>query len=897
MILMCSAAHAAEMPKYVVYYDENYPVSWISKASSAEIKELLTTLGFKEMNAVELAKWIKSGVKDGAKGNLVVMSQDVVPGALVGKAPGADALFRKYLDAGGSVIWPADVPFYFVGREGGDKDKWDYLGGRGVLGFDTVGNWQGQSDSANAPLGEKLGLKYSWLSVRAVKPADITQPIAFDKDGNVSAWIKEYAKGSPGFIRLWDYGVKNFTDEMGEDLYRVIAGNFPGFEGERKFGGIYLFKPSDYWPLIHRQGEKIMREVQISIFDNTPGKKVYKLAISKKDVALQTLPLNEDSRSFYKRNILVPVFYADQKLQLIAVSEGKDKVIDEVFMNDPSFFCQVEWNAVPRRNPVDMGVFLVPGDRVLLGTDSTMQADISAESLGDGPSKPVEMKLQVVDKDKNVLSEVSQKTEFVPGEMSHMTLETAAGKLAPGKYMAIFTAADSGGQIFEEKKWLIVRDVPKPQTDFGAYEADLTYLGAVPSYDRKTKEWTNLKWDDVWEKGPFYDIVVAFPNGNRFVFWRGSSNVPFWASWANVGLTYEWIESAFQRGGLVDCLEVLQDKECRFSRAHIVSSTPARVVINWRYAIVDLEYTIADDEWGEETFIFYPDGFGTRKAAGHILKQPNWHESNEMITLTPAGVNPFEILPPRMVTILSPDGVKNADVTYPQPNGRWEQNTPAVFRIHNSVKDPNTPIMASRNFERFIMQYDGWKVDGRYISPSYWGVHWPVTRGFPTTMTAPPRWRENPAHASIITIESSPVSRKPAGRTHEAVTWTWMIGNTDMPDDKLLGYTRNWIDPAPMKVISGGRGGEYDATQRGYVIKDWTGGAVAVQFGGAVDKTLVNPVIIVEGCSLSDPDVSVNGKKLTKSDYRFATEKSWTKNLGVLWIGTEVPANATIEIR
>ncbi len=891
-------AQAGDSPKYVVYYDARYPVSWMSKAASGEMKELLTTLGFKEMGADEVQKWMKGAVSSGAKGYLLVMSQDVVPDTLVGDAPGIDALFRKYLDEGGSVIWPADVPFYFVGARDGEKEKWDYLGGRGVLGFDTVGNWQGQSESKNTDLGDKWGLKKMWLSVRAVKPADVSQKIALDKDGNVSAWTKEYSKGSPGFIRLWDYGIKNFTDEMGEDLYRVISNNFSDFAGAKKFGGIYLFKPSDYWPLIHREGEKLVREVQVSVFDNASGNKNYKLSISKNDVALQTIPLYQDDRTFYKQNILVPVHYPDQKLRLVSTAaDGKETVVDEVFMNDPSFFCEVKWDAMPNRNPVDMGFFLVPGDKVLLGTDQTLQIGISAMFPGDGPGRKLSLKLQVVDKDKNVLSEIGQKAEFVPGEMFHLTLETAKGIVEAGKYQAVFSVSDGSNTVYEEKKWLIVREPKTPPVGFGAYEADISYLGVVPKYDRKTKEWSDLKWNDVWEKGPYYDIVVAFPNGNRFVFWRGSGYVPFWASWANLGLTYEWIESSFGRGGLVDCLEVLQDKECRYSRPRIVSSTPARVVVKWRYAIVDLEYTIADDEWGEETFIFYPDGFGTRTATGHLLPQPNWHESNEMITLTPAGVNPFDILPSKMVTILSPDARKKEIVTYPSPNGKWQENTPAVFRIHVSTRDPNTPIMASRNFEHFVQQYDGWKVDGRYICPSYWGVHWPVTRGFPTTRTAPPRWRENPAHASIITIESSPLNRKPVDRNHEMVTWNWMIGNTDMPDAKLLDYTSNWINPVPLTVKTGGSGGEYDPTQRAYVIDGSKGEMISAVWGGAPDDKIFNPIVVVKNCKVSDPEIYIAGRKLERTEYRFAVERSWTKTDGVLWISMEVPSNATLEIK
>jgi hypothetical protein len=46
------------------------------------------------------------------------------------------------------------------------------------------------------------------------------------------------------------------------------------------------------------------------------------------------------------------------------------------------------------------------------------------------------------------------------------------------------------------------------------------------------------------------DVVVSLPNGSRYVFWRGSSYIPFWAGQHNTGMSYEWAETCHLRMAL-----------------------------------------------------------------------------------------------------------------------------------------------------------------------------------------------------------------------------------------------------------------------------------------------------------------------------------------------------------
>ena len=145
----------------------------------------------------------------------------------------------------------------------------------------------------------------------------------------------------------------------------------------------------------------------------------------------------------------------------------------------------------------------------------------------------------------------------------------------------------------------------------------------------------------------------CMPNGSRYVFWRGSSYIPFWASRHNAGFCYGWAKRDFgdnRPPDAVDCIEPLMDKELRYSRVRIVESTPARVHIRWSYQMCDFNYKV----WGDspvEDYYFYPDGFGTRVLTLQSEPQAEYNLS-EFIALTPQSTYPLSILPPNLVDAL-----------------------------------------------------------------------------------------------------------------------------------------------------------------------------------------------------------------------------------------------------
>lgn len=108
---------------------------------------------------------------------------------------------------------------------------------------------------------------------------------------------------------------------------------------------------------------------------------------------------------------------------------------------------------------------------------------------------------------------------------------------------------------------------PPQLPEFGAVETKLRYDAPISVLGSDGK-CASMRYADAWEH-KLQDIVIAMPNGSRFVFWRGSSNIPFWAGRHSAGLCYGWAKRAFGKDRppeAVDCIEPLMDKELRYSR-------------------------------------------------------------------------------------------------------------------------------------------------------------------------------------------------------------------------------------------------------------------------------------------------------------------------------------------
>ncbi len=122
--LECVAAALWHHVTKIIYYDPHYPVSWVGEENAREARNYFVRRFFVEKNAQQLQTWIVEALKsDLAHRSLIVFAQDVVPDT-VAEVRNDTCLIRKYLDAGGRVVWRGDIPFWYQGKAGGARDNW-----------------------------------------------------------------------------------------------------------------------------------------------------------------------------------------------------------------------------------------------------------------------------------------------------------------------------------------------------------------------------------------------------------------------------------------------------------------------------------------------------------------------------------------------------------------------------------------------------------------------------------------------------------------------------------------------------------------------------------------------------------------------------------------------------
>ncbi|MHC4187748.1 MAG: hypothetical protein ACYSRQ_06100 [Planctomycetota bacterium] len=106
----------------------------------------------------------------------------------------------------------------------------------------------------------------------------------------------------------------------------------------------------------------------------------------------------------------------------------------------------------------------------------------------------------------------------------------------------------------------------------------------------------------------------------------------------------KWVadQSAEGGGGDVEgCCEHMSDKQNRYAYVRIIENNDARVVVHWRYAVVDVLYRIANlhrsqmGAWADEYYYIYPDGVAVRAVT--VYNMNGRHSTTEPASLNNPG--------------------------------------------------------------------------------------------------------------------------------------------------------------------------------------------------------------------------------------------------------------------
>ena len=193
------------------YWDADFAQNWIDEPVTIEMRDYFADAGYEILDADQLKEWMDARIADG-KISVVVFCKDFAP-ETVCETNTADCTLRKYLDAGGKIVFHSDIPFWKQAIRGGDTILWKDNGAIGILGFTAVGPGSirnSYDDVTFTAKGMEWGLTETWESRR---PADASVAadenltvLATDNAGHAAAWVKHYVPGDTarGFVRVFD---------------------------------------------------------------------------------------------------------------------------------------------------------------------------------------------------------------------------------------------------------------------------------------------------------------------------------------------------------------------------------------------------------------------------------------------------------------------------------------------------------------------------------------------------------------------------------------------------------------------------------------------------------------------------------------------------------------------
>jgi outer membrane protein assembly factor BamB len=195
---------AADAPKRAVFFDSTY-LRASQIANSAEVARYLANGGYETVDAKSLTKFLEDRIGDRAP-SVVVFAIDLPP-ADIAKAPLATSLLRRYLNAGGKVVWLGLPPnIWPVEPLKGERKSLNEVQWNAPAELLDVPHGEALFDQRGAratPAGLHWGLTSRFRATWSLAPAGVTNVLALDDWGLAAAWSKEY--GGPrgtGFVRV-----------------------------------------------------------------------------------------------------------------------------------------------------------------------------------------------------------------------------------------------------------------------------------------------------------------------------------------------------------------------------------------------------------------------------------------------------------------------------------------------------------------------------------------------------------------------------------------------------------------------------------------------------------------------------------------------------------------------
>ena len=407
---------------------------------------------------------------------------------------------------------------------------------------------------------------------------------------------------------------------------------------------------------------------------------------------------------------------------------------------------------------------------------------------------------------------------------------------------------------------------PSGKQKFGAVNTTLDYYPA---------------WDAPWHVGDNADVLVRFDKSDcKFLFWRGTNYIPNFISENGI-----WFNNAFNEGWNENgSCEPMSDKRNTYSNVKIIENNDARVVVMWRYGLVDNfnNFAFQDPEtgwgdWVEEIYYVYPDMTAIRKDILYSNAPRAAHEWQEDIMVLSPGQSPEDILEYKALTM---GNMAGQTATF-----SWEHEVPPflpgepenanIKRINTKSKfKPFSVIRPTDN-----PTYDIYAGEiRRDVSVFPWWNHWPVATKATDGRYA--QFSDRPAHSSLSHWHWDSFEM-----TDNSITKLMLIGMTDKDYSELLNVAKSWTS-YPTIYLNGDSEINYDQSEKAYKHKLLDSkDELRLTINASQESPLYNPAFVISNWGRSEISATFNGKNLKKHDQlRYGFEETLEGTDLIIWV-------------
>ncbi len=364
-------------------------------------------------------------------------------------------------------------------------------------------------------------------------------------------------------------------------------------------------------------------------------------------------------------------------------------------------------------------------------------------------------------------------------------------------------------------------------------------------------------WDNVFRVGDHPDIVVGFDElPTRFVFWRGMSTIPHIVNDRNQWYTNEFNET-WANGGQ----EPMADQLSFSNHVRIIEKSPARVVVHWRYPLINTHQVIArhnpDTGWGEWCdwyWTIYPDGMAAKRMrCWHEFKGGHeWHTGWPTI---PPGQRPEDVIETEpFLTLIDLDGRVF--------HHNWDRTKKIDFRGGKNIHLVHTkgrydPVDISDNtggnshvgnagVQPWFSDFPAWN-------------HWPISLS--DSVGRPASFPDRAIHSSLIRANPQTYAKETGDAPWE--DRLMLEGMTDLDAGTLTRLARSWLKaPAITRVTGASRQG-YERAERAYLLIA-TGGTIRFELSASEGSPIHNPAFVIRDWGSPAPaaNMRINGVRI-----------------------------------